>query len=163
MSFGVWSLVRIEKSDLVVIKHFYQHPPTLMRPARTLLQAAHRATRAPGARTVLGRSPALARGYAAPASLESTSSSSAADAADAAGIEVSPKPPQFGQPLALTHPHLVRQRELTPGITAEEYEDRRRRLMDSLPAGSVVVCMGGTVRLITQRECGTVDLGEESK
>ncbi len=63
-----------------------------------------------------------------------------------------PKPPATGQPLARSHAHLVRPGELTPGITAAEYEDRRRRLMDSLPAGSVVVCMGGTVRLVSQRE-----------
>lgn len=63
-----------------------------------------------------------------------------------------PKPPVMGQPLRKTHSHLVREGELTPGITAEEYEDRRRRLMDSLPAGAVVVCMGSTVRLMSQRE-----------
>lgn len=28
--------------------------------------------------------------------------------------------------------------------------------MDSLPPGSVVVCMGGTVRLVSQRECPVV-------
>lgn len=58
----------------------------------------------------------------------------------------------MGQPLAKTHAHLVREGELTPGVTPEEYEDRRRRLMESLPAGAVVVCMGGTVRLVSQRE-----------
>ncbi|TXT08674.1 hypothetical protein VHUM_02802 [Vanrija humicola] len=63
------------------------------------------------------------------------------------------KPPRYGQPLAGTHAHLVHARELTPGITAGEYEERRRRLMDSLPAGAVVVCMGSTVRLVSQREC----------
>ncbi|BEI87082.1 hypothetical protein CcaverHIS002_0704280 [Cutaneotrichosporon cavernicola] len=62
-----------------------------------------------------------------------------------------PKPPATGQPLARSHGHLVRSAELTPGITAAEYEDRRRRLMDSLPPGSVVVCMGGTVRLVSQQ------------
>ena len=60
------------------------------------------------------------------------------------------KPPQYGQPITGTHPHLFRSDELTPGIPFEEYEDRRRRLMQSLPEGSVVICMGGTVKLMTQ-------------
>lgn len=63
------------------------------------------------------------------------------------------KPPRSGQPLGTTHPHLVRNGDLTPGIPASEYEERRRRLMASLPEGAVVVCMGGTVRLMSQREC----------
>lgn len=62
------------------------------------------------------------------------------------------KPPRQGQPLHHTHPHLVGSGELTPGIPASEYEERRRKLMESLPEGSVVVCMGGTVRLVSQRE-----------
>lgn len=62
------------------------------------------------------------------------------------------KPPKYGQPLHQTHPTLVREGELTPGIPAAEYEERRRRLMRSLPDGAVVVCMGGTVRLMTERE-----------
>jgi hypothetical protein len=62
------------------------------------------------------------------------------------------KPPRSGQPLGTTHPHLVRSGDLTPGIPASEYEERRRKLMASLPEGAVVVCMGGTVRLMSQRE-----------
>ncbi|ORX34207.1 putative X-Pro aminopeptidase [Kockovaella imperatae] len=60
------------------------------------------------------------------------------------------KPPKHGQPLRSTHPHLIREGELTPGITAQEYEDRRRKLMKALPEGSVVICMAGTVRLMSQ-------------
>ena len=62
------------------------------------------------------------------------------------------KPPRFGQPHSSTHPHLLSDGELTIGITASEYEERRSRLMRRLPEGSRVICMGGTVRLMTQRE-----------
>ena len=46
---------------------------------------------------------------------------------------------QFGQPLSETHPHLLRPGELTPGITAQEYADRRTRLAQKLPTGAVAV------------------------
>jgi len=52
---------------------------------------------------------------------------------------LSPKPPIYGQPVAKTHPHLIAPHELTPGITKNEYDDRRARLMDGLPDGSLVV------------------------
>jgi hypothetical protein len=61
------------------------------------------------------------------------------------------KPPKQGQPLAASHPHLVNSKHLTTGIPVSEYEERRKRLMDSLGEGAVVVCMGNTVRLVTQR------------
>lgn len=61
------------------------------------------------------------------------------------------KPPKQGQPLAASHPHLVNSKHLTAGIPGSEYEERRKRLMDSLGEGAVVVCMGNTVRLVTQR------------
>ncbi|WVQ85581.1 hypothetical protein IAT38_007747 [Cryptococcus sp. DSM 104549] len=60
------------------------------------------------------------------------------------------KPPKHGQPHASTHPHLLRPGELTPGVPAEEYERRRRALMEILGEGARVVCMGGTVRLMSQ-------------
>ncbi|KAI8867617.1 hypothetical protein GQ42DRAFT_157769 [Ramicandelaber brevisporus] len=41
---------------------------------------------------------------------------------------------QYGQPTHDTHPHLVAKDEIAPGITAAEYEDRRRRLMEKMPA-----------------------------
>lgn len=65
------------------------------------------------------------------------------------------KPPRQGQPLAATHPHLVHSKHLTPGIPASEYEDRRKRLMESLGDGAKVICMGNTVRLVTQRKSPT--------
>lgn len=63
------------------------------------------------------------------------------------------KPPLYGQPVSTTHPHLIKsQAELTRDMPAGEYEARRKKLMASLPEGSVVICMGSTVRLVTQRE-----------
>lgn len=62
------------------------------------------------------------------------------------------KPPRQGQPLHATHTYLVGSGELTPEIKASEYEERRKKLMASLPDGAVVVCMGGTVRLVSQRK-----------
>lgn len=62
------------------------------------------------------------------------------------------KPARYGQPHASTHPHLLSGNDLTVGIAAAEYEERRRKLMRRLPEGSRVICMGGTVRLMTQRE-----------
>ena len=38
----------------------------------------------------------------------------------------------FGQPAAQTHPHLLQQGEVTPGITQEEYQQRRHNLMDKI-------------------------------
>ncbi|ELU37364.1 peptidase M24 [Rhizoctonia solani AG-1 IA] len=47
---------------------------------------------------------------------------------------------KYGQPLHDSHPHLLEPGELTPGIQASEYAGRRKKLMDSLPTGSVVLC-----------------------
>lgn len=82
----------------------------------------------------------------------------------------------YGQPLPHSHPHLFPRRgalgsedavlrvgepatdlydagvgivateQLTPGIPASEYHDRRRRLIDCLPDNSVVVAMSGRVK-----------------
>ncbi|KAI0904992.1 peptidase M24, structural domain-containing protein [Ustulina deusta] len=45
----------------------------------------------------------------------------------------------FGQPVHETHPHLLKAGELTPGITAQEYHERRSALCALLPADSAVV------------------------
>lgn len=45
----------------------------------------------------------------------------------------------FGQPLHETHPHLLRPGELTPGITAQEYANRRTSLAQKLPKGAVAI------------------------
>ncbi|KAF2097728.1 xaa-pro dipeptidase app [Rhizodiscina lignyota] len=46
---------------------------------------------------------------------------------------------QFGQPLHETHPHLLQPGELTPGITALEYAQRRERIAKALPANSIAI------------------------
>ncbi|EXJ72826.1 xaa-Pro aminopeptidase [Cladophialophora psammophila CBS 110553] len=45
----------------------------------------------------------------------------------------------FGQPVHETHPHLLRPGELTPGITAQEYADRRTRLAAKLPDKAIAI------------------------
>ncbi|CAG8462887.1 1749_t:CDS:10 [Ambispora leptoticha] len=49
---------------------------------------------------------------------------------------------RYGQPTPMTHPHLLKRGELTPGISAIEYELRRTRLMKSFPYNSVAVSLG---------------------
>ncbi|KIN01242.1 hypothetical protein OIDMADRAFT_180080 [Oidiodendron maius Zn] len=56
-----------------------------------------------------------------------------------ATVSVSAADLQFGQPVHETHPHLLRPGEITPGITAQEYADRRAKLAASLPANGVAV------------------------
>ncbi|KAF7301306.1 Methionine aminopeptidase [Mycena indigotica] len=59
------------------------------------------------------------------------------------------KPSSYGQPLFQSHPHLVANTELTPGFSSEEYETRRRRLMESLPDSSIVVSTAGTIKYMS--------------
>ncbi|KOS23014.1 Intermediate cleaving peptidase 55 [Escovopsis weberi] len=46
---------------------------------------------------------------------------------------------KFGQPLHETHPHILNAGELTPGITAQEYADRRAALAAAMPQGAAAV------------------------
>ncbi|TFY58282.1 hypothetical protein EVJ58_g6513 [Rhodofomes roseus] len=59
------------------------------------------------------------------------------------------KPTIYGQPLDPSHPHLLKNGELTPGITSQEYETRRRALMDSLPPHSAVICAAAQVKYMS--------------
>ncbi|KAL0949091.1 hypothetical protein HGRIS_009182 [Hohenbuehelia grisea] len=59
------------------------------------------------------------------------------------------KPTTYGQPLSQSHPLLVKSNETTPGIPSAEYESRRRKLMDSLPDGSLVVSVAAPVRYMS--------------
>ena len=61
-----------------------------------------------------------------------------------------PSTQRFGQPLPSTHPHLLSQGELTPGIQAKEYEQRRRKLIEGLEDGSLVVIAGGKTKYMSQ-------------
>ncbi|KAI1102864.1 aminopeptidase-like protein [Jackrogersella minutella] len=51
----------------------------------------------------------------------------------------------FGQPVHETHPHLLASGELTPGITAQEYHERRAALCHSLPPDSAVLLPSATL------------------
>ncbi|KAG6001582.1 hypothetical protein E4U43_001293 [Claviceps pusilla] len=46
---------------------------------------------------------------------------------------------RFGQPVYETHPHILKAGELTPGITAQEYANRRAALAHSMSEGGVAV------------------------
>ncbi|KAF8966401.1 peptidase M24 [Flammula alnicola] len=59
------------------------------------------------------------------------------------------KPSEYGQPTLLSHPHLVQQNDLTPGIPASDYEQRRRRLMELLPEKSVVISVAASVKYMS--------------
>lgn len=47
--------------------------------------------------------------------------------------------PRLGQPSAKTHPHLMKEGQVTPMTPQSAYKERRARLMDSLPPDSIVV------------------------
>ena len=49
-----------------------------------------------------------------------------------------------------THPHLLQPGELTPFVSADEYHQRRKRLVDSLEDGAIVVIAGGQIQYMTQ-------------
>ncbi|KAL9047050.1 MAG: hypothetical protein Q9214_000278 [Letrouitia sp. 1 TL-2023] len=53
---------------------------------------------------------------------------------------------QFGQPVHETHPHLLKPGELTPGITALEYAQRRSKLASKLPKNAVAVLAAADVK-----------------
>ncbi|KAF8211671.1 peptidase M24 [Mycena galopus ATCC 62051] len=71
----------------------------------------------------------------------------ATEAAHAEAIVL--KPSALGQPLSQSHPHLVQSTDLTPGFSAQEYETRRRNLMESLPDSSIVVSVAGTIKYMS--------------
>ncbi|KAF9424993.1 hypothetical protein BGZ94_007940 [Podila epigama] len=56
---------------------------------------------------------------------------------------------QYGQPTWMTHPHLMKEGELTPGISTAEYELRRALLMESLPKNSIVISTSHRTRFMT--------------
>ncbi|KAK3492250.1 Creatinase/aminopeptidase [Neurospora hispaniola] len=46
---------------------------------------------------------------------------------------------EFGQPVYETHPHILQPGELTPGITAQEYHERRSKLAFALPENGIAI------------------------
>ncbi|KAI9743026.1 MAG: hypothetical protein M1818_003321 [Claussenomyces sp. TS43310] len=59
---------------------------------------------------------------------------------------VSARDLQFGQPVYETHPHLLRSGEITPGITAQEYHERRSRLAASLPDNAIAIIAASDIK-----------------
>ncbi|KAG9992336.1 peptidase M24, partial [Aureobasidium melanogenum] len=53
---------------------------------------------------------------------------------------------QFGQPLHETHPHLIAPGDLTPGISALEYHQRRANLAKALPKNSIAVLASSDIK-----------------
>lgn len=54
-----------------------------------------------------------------------------------------------GQPTAASHPELLKEGEITPGITSDEYVARRKRLLDLLPENSVAIIAAAPVKMMT--------------
>lgn len=52
----------------------------------------------------------------------------------------------FGQPLHETHPHLLEAGEITPGISAQQYSDRRTKLAASLPDGGIAILFAADIK-----------------
>ena len=52
----------------------------------------------------------------------------------------------FGQPVHETHPHLLQPGELTPGITAQEYADRRTKLAEKLPDKAIAIVAASNIQ-----------------
>ncbi|KAG2695828.1 hypothetical protein I3760_07G030300 [Carya illinoinensis] len=55
----------------------------------------------------------------------------------------------IGQPTSASHPQLLKEGEITPGITSEEYISRRKRLLDLLPEKSVAIIAAAPVKMMT--------------
>ncbi|KAL3422028.1 metallopeptidase family M24 [Phlyctema vagabunda] len=53
---------------------------------------------------------------------------------------------QFGQPVHETHPHLLRAGEITPGISAQEYADRRSRLAAELADNGIAIIVASDTK-----------------
>ncbi|KAK9908284.1 hypothetical protein WJX75_005446 [Coccomyxa subellipsoidea] len=54
-----------------------------------------------------------------------------------------------GQPIHETHPHLLSEGQLWPGVTAAEFAARRRRLANAMPPGGIAVLPAATPVFMT--------------
>ncbi|KAK1277035.1 hypothetical protein QJS04_geneDACA015875 [Acorus gramineus] len=54
-----------------------------------------------------------------------------------------------GQPTSVSHPQLLEDGEITPGITKEEYISRRERLLELLPEKSLAIIASAPVKMMT--------------
>eukprot|EP01059_Diplonema_ambulator_P020067 TRINITY_DN33764_c0_g1_i1.p1 TRINITY_DN33764_c0_g1~~TRINITY_DN33764_c0_g1_i1.p1 ORF type:complete len:478 (+),score=72.30 TRINITY_DN33764_c0_g1_i1:101-1534(+) len=57
---------------------------------------------------------------------------------------------RIGQVAPWTHPHLMKENEVTPGISIDEYESRRKVLLSGLNTGTVFVLMGYPTKIMTR-------------
>ncbi|KAK3175326.1 hypothetical protein OEA41_002573 [Lepraria neglecta] len=97
------------------------------------VHALHKCTRPVALRTVSSISRRPLDRSRIPAQLRSYASISAAEL-------------HFGQPLHETHPHLLKAGELTPGITALEYAQRRSKLAAKLPKNGIAILAASEVK-----------------
>ncbi|KAH6819026.1 Metallopeptidase M24 family protein [Perilla frutescens var. frutescens] len=54
-----------------------------------------------------------------------------------------------GQPTASTHPQLLKEGEITPGISSEEYIWRRKKLLKLLPENALAIFASAPVKMMT--------------
>jgi hypothetical protein len=98
---------------------------------------------------------AAAAGWPSLATATTTSSSSGRACYSSSAAEPMPRQPPLprarlaGQPTPATHPELLRPNELTPGISAREYRQRRRRLAQAMPEGAVAVLPAASTTFVT--------------
>ncbi|XP_038714642.1 intermediate cleaving peptidase 55, mitochondrial isoform X2 [Tripterygium wilfordii] len=55
----------------------------------------------------------------------------------------------IGQPTPATHPQLLKDGEITPSITSEEYISRRKRLLELLPEKSLAIIAAAPQKMMT--------------
>ncbi|KDP23369.1 hypothetical protein JCGZ_23202 [Jatropha curcas] len=55
----------------------------------------------------------------------------------------------IGQPTSATHPQLLEEGQITPGITSEEYISRRKRLLELLPDKSLAIIAAAPIKMMT--------------
>lgn len=53
-----------------------------------------------------------------------------------------------GQPTAASHPELLKEGEMTPGITCDEYISRRKKLLELLPEKSIAIIAAAPVKMV---------------
>lgn len=54
-----------------------------------------------------------------------------------------------GQPTPASHPQLLKEGELTPGLSSEEYVSRRKKFLELLPEKSLAIFAAGPVKMMT--------------
>ncbi|XP_045793477.1 intermediate cleaving peptidase 55, mitochondrial isoform X1 [Trifolium pratense] len=55
----------------------------------------------------------------------------------------------IGQPTPSSHPHLLKDGEITPGISSEEYILRRKKMLELLPEKSLAIIAAAPVKMMT--------------